>query len=240
MSKVIQQFSFDKRGHMFDVFVLDSGKMEGSIDASGKKFAIRELKNDTVYFVKKQPVVVDDAIVELDGIKLTEEEIASVQAAVESVKDRRNKKPLLGKSVRRTPRITASSARQMAFNGVDSWKQKIEKKKCDVGFEEYCVHDFQIGNNKYRMIERNIAGLGIIVNPDYKISDEMPNVGGVARRSGDLVFWYYHFSETEWTQIRELTKNEVICFEIIMEQGCFAEVAKAAAERQKRETETQE
>ena len=195
MSKVIRQLSFNKRGHMFDIFVLDNGKMEGAIDASEKKFAIKELKNDTVYFVKKQPIVVDKKLIELDGLKL-------------------------------------------AFNGVESGTQKIEKNKCDVGFEEYCVHNFKIGNNKYRMVERNLPGIGIIVNPDYKISDDMPHVGGLARRSGDLVFWDYYFPETGWKQIRELTKNETICFEIIMEQGCFVELAKAEAEQQKQEEES--
>lgn len=238
MSKVIRQLSFNKRGHMFDIFVLDNGKMEGAIDASEKKFAIKELKNDTVYFVKKQPIVVDKKLIELDGLKLTTEEVDNIQAAVDSVKERKAKKSVFGKGLRKTPKISKDSKKQMAFNGVESWTQKIEKKKCDVGFEEYCVHNFKIGNNKYRMVERNLPGIGIIVNPDYKISDDMPHVGGLARRSGDLVFWDYYFPETGWKQIRELTKNETICFEIIMEQGCFVELAKAEAEQQKQEEES--
>ena len=188
--------------------------------------------------MKKQPVVIDDAVVELDGIKLTEEEIAGIEAAVGSVKYRKNQKSVLSKSVRRTPKISANSKKSMAFNGVDSWTQKIEKKKLDVGFEEYCVHKFKIGSNQYQMVERNIAGKGIVVNPDYKIREDMPFMGGVARRSGDLVFWDYYFPETGWERVRELTKNEVICFEIIMEQGRFAEVAKAEAVRKEQTTET--
>lgn len=234
MAKVIQQFSFNKRGHMFDIFVLDSGKLEGAIDASAKKFAIKELKNDTVYFAKKQPIVVDNRLVELDGLKLTEEEIVSIQEAVESVRERRAKKAIFSRGLRKTPKISMNSKEQMAFKGVESWTQKIEKKKCDVGFEEYCVHNFKIGNNRYRMVERNLPNVGIVVNPDYKISEDMPFLGGLARKSGDLIFWYYHFPETGWQQIRELTKNEAICYEIIMAQGCFAELAKAEAEQQKK------
>lgn len=113
--------------------------------------------------------------------------------------------------------------RNVAKKLVDSWKRSVRSyKDKEKKGQKYCVHNIRIGNNKYRFVERQIPGKGIVVNPDYKILDDMPRVGGVPRQYGELMFWDYLFDDKGWQRVRVLTYNERICLDIIRQYGYFA------------------
>lgn len=112
--------------------------------------------------------------------------------------------------------------RKTAIKRVDEWKRSIRSyREKDKKGQKYCVHTFRIGNNKYRFVERQIAGKGVVINPDYKILDDMTRVGGVPKQYGELMFWDYYFEDKGWQRVRVLTYNEGICLDIIQHFGFF-------------------
>lgn len=119
---------------------------------------------------------------------------------------------------------------------VDKWSKKIKTVKKDGEKQKYAVHTFSIGANQYKFFERQIPGIGIVVNPNYKITPEIPAAGGIPFKSGDLIFWKYHFGEERgWEVVRQLTNNEKTCLEVICQYGHFSSgdaAKKAKAEKE--------
>lgn len=105
---------------------------------------------------------------------------------------------------------------------VDSWKKKVYSYKgSDKKKQKYCLHTIRIGNSQYNFVERMVPGYGVVINPDYKVSDDLPNVGGVVKQHGELLFWDYFFEGSGWQRVRPLTNNELICLDFIQEHGYF-------------------
>lgn len=206
-------------GHMFAFYVMDSGRVEYCID-NGKIFTAKKLQDGRVFFIKRQEIIVKDEILEIGSVELVSEDFAALKEAQEEVLEK--------KRVRNSEKLDGTA--KGALGHIDSWKRKIrgyrEKEKKG---QKYCIHDFRIGNNKYRFIERQIPGTGIVINPDYRVVEDAPDVGGVPKKYGELMFWDYFFEDKGWQRVRPLTNNELICLEVIREHGYFA----SQAEKQK-------
>lgn len=211
----IKEITARIHGHMFTFYVMDSGRVEYCIDG-GKIFSVKRLKGGKVVFVKKQEIIVKDEIWEIGSVELSAEDFAALEKAQEEILEK--------KRVQNSDKLDGTA--KGALGHVDSWKRKIrgyhEKEKKG---QKYCIHDFRIGNNKYRFIERQISGAGIVINPDYRVTDDIPDVGGVPKQYGELLFWDYFFEGKGWQRVRPLTNNELICLEVIQEHGYFASLA---------------
>lgn len=220
----MKEIAVTKHGHIFKFAVLDSGKIECSID-NGKTFAVKELKDGKVSFAKKQEIVLYDDQMEIDNVKLNDEDFLALKEAQEATMSRREEK-----SAAKTPKkasvpkkANSSTNAREAAQKVDAWKRKRSTVKGNNGRkQEYFIHDFRIGDNKYRFLEREIPGVGVVINPDYKISEEMPDVGAIPKQYGELMFWNYYFEGEGWKRVRQLTNNELICLKIIQQHGAYA------------------
>lgn len=211
----IVEYDFKSDSHRFNVWLTESGRIEYTIDG-GEVFHAKKLENRKLIFIKPQEVIKKNELFTIHYVEVPEAiyaELAQAQANILVGKEEKNLAHGFG-----ADKITASK--------VDSWKKKLYKTKDNKTNKKtvYCVHDFQIGNNKYRFVERKIEGVGIVINPDYKISEELPNVGGVPKQYGELMFWDYFFQDTGWKRVREMTYNEVICYTLIKKYGHFVSV----------------
>lgn len=223
-----------KHGHAFKILVLRSGKVECSID-NGKPFAVKEINDGKLTFFKKQEIAVHGDLVEIDSLKLSDEDFAAVMEAKEAVTVKKQESPTPKKPAVKAPKLATGPSKNIT--GVDAWKHRICTYKDKNGVKQkYCEHSFRIGNNKYRFLERIVPDVGVIINPDYKVSDETPDVGGIPKQYGELIFWDYLFPDTGWQRTRPLTNNELICLDIIKKHGVFASKNEPVAEE---ETETE-
>ena len=205
---IIKEVSVRKDGHSFTFLVRDDGKIDYHID-NGKVYTAKDLKDGKIYFTKKQELVVKGELVEIGKLDLNEEDFAELKKAQDSVFEAKN-----GLSL---------EEHNDAFYRVDEWKKKVCYYKDKNNKKQvYCVHNFRIGNDKYRFLERKFPNIGVVINPDYKISNEMPDVGGVPKQYGELMFWDYFFEGEGWKKIRVLTNNELTCVDIIKKSGYFA------------------
>ena len=210
MTKVIE-ITVKKYGQLFTFAVLDNGRIEYRI-GNGKWFTAKGLKDGTVYFIKKQEVVFKSELLTLDSLELEQEDYSKLEREQRRILDEKEKK-----TIRQKPVLDD------ALLKVDKWNRKVKLVKDNNNQKvTVCVHDFRIGNDKYRFIERFFDGKGLIINPDYQISSDVPNVGGVPKQYGELMFWDYLFPDTGWQRVRTLTFNEQICLEIIKKYGYFA------------------
>lgn len=216
---VTKEITVRKLGHVFCFYVMDSGKVEYSID-NGAAFAVKEIADGKVRFVTKQEIVVKGELVEIGSLSLSDADFASLKGAQEATLRKMQKqaaRKLDGDHAKK------DKERKEALRRVDSWKHKVSTYKDKAGNKQkYCIHNFRIGDNKYRFTERDIPGSGVIINPDYKVSREMPDVGGVPKRYGELIFWDYFFEGEDWRRVRVLTNNELICLDIIQKYGFFS------------------
>lgn len=213
----MKEIAVNKYGHTFQFAVLPSGKVECSID-DGKRFPVKEVKVNKVLFSKKQEITLSGDLAKIDSLTLEDGDFSALMEAILSSREKK-KGPKPSKPLKKTKKRVAVSV-----TGVDGWKKKLSTFKDKNGQKVKCgVHVFRIGNNKYQFIERNIPGVGIVINPDYKISDAVPDIGGLPKQYGELMFWDYFFEGEDWKRIRELTNNELICLDIIQKHGFFSE-----------------
>lgn len=213
-TNVVKELSVKKHGHIFTVTVLDSGRIECCID-NGGSFSVKQLKDGAVYFINGQELVVRGELMEINSLVLDEVDFVELKEAQDAVLLKKQEESMrAAKELRKVDEKDVLSC-------VDEWKHKVctYKDKNNVK-QKYCVHSFRIGNNKYRFLERDIAGAGVIINPDYKVSDELPDVGGVPKQYGELMFWDYCF-EDGWRRVRALSYNELICLEVVRKYGYF-------------------
>lgn len=212
----MKEIAVNKYGHTFRFAVLPSGKVECSID-DGKRFPVKEVKTNRVLFSKKQEITLSGDLAKIDSLTLEEADFAALKEAILCSQEKK-KRPKPSKPLKK-----ARKKASVSVTGVDEWKKKLSAFKDKNGQKIKCgVHVFRIGNNKYQFIERNIPGIGIIINPDYKISDSVPDIGGLPKQYGELIFWDYFFEDEGWKRIRELTNNELICLSIIQKHGFFS------------------
>lgn len=216
---IVKEVSLRKDGHNYVFFVKDNGKLEYRID-NGKVFSAKELKDGKIFFVKKQELVIKGELEEISELELSEEVFAELKGAQDAVFEAENG--------------LSKEEQKETFLRVDSWDKKVCRYKDKNKVKQvYCVHDFRIGNDKYRFLERKIAGVGIVVNPDYKILPDLPDVGGIPKQYGELMFWDYYFEDKGWERVRVLTNNELICLDIIQKHGYFSS-GQAEIDKQKK------
>lgn len=212
MRECVKEISVKKNGHFFNLFVTESGRVEYQID-NGEIFTAKQLKDGRVWFIKKQEIIIKDELVEIDGLDLSEDDFSVLKTAQDAILEEKQKQ-----SMRKM-----DNERKEALRHIDSWKRKIRTyKDKNKQKQKYCIHDFRIGNDKYRFIEREIPSVGIVINPDYKISEKMDEKGGVPKKYGELIFWDYLFEGEGWKRVRVLSNNELICLDIIQKYGFFA------------------
>lgn len=208
MTKV-SEVTVRKYGQPFTFVVLDNGRVEYRI-GNGKWFSVKSLENGKAIFVKKQEVVYKSELITIDALELDEDDFTDLYNEQRRIFDEKEKK-----NVRNKPVLDD------VLQKVDKWNRKVKILK-DGKKTPVCFHDFRIGNDRYRFVERFVEGRGLIVNPDYLISAELPTVGGVPKQYGELMFWDYLFPDEGWKRVRTLSFNEQICFEIIKKYGYFA------------------
>ncbi len=211
MTKV-NELTIRKYGQSFTFAVLDNGRVEYRI-GNGKWFSVKSLENGKAVFVKKQEIVYKAELLTIDSLELDEEDFSTLYNEQRRILDEKEKK-----NVRHKP------VSDDVLQKVDKWVRKVKVLK-DGKKTPVCIHDFSIGNDKYRFVERYIEGRGLIVNPDYLISEGLPTVGGIPKQYGELMFWDYLF-DNQWKRVRTMTFNEQICYEIIKKYGYFAMKAK--------------
>lgn len=225
MEKNMNGISVKEHGHVFTLSVAKDGDVECCID-NGEAFAVKKIKRGNVYFAKKQKITVNDKPLTIGGLVLNESDFAVLKEAQDAVLVNEREKQESAKPVKAQ---VAQSVQPFAavpkevLKRVDSWKRKICTCNKNGTKQEYCVHKFRIGDNKYQFVERNIPGVGVIVNPDYKISEDVPFVGGLAKQHGELMFWEYLYQDKGWERVRTLTNNEMICLDIINKYGFYAD-----------------
>ena len=213
----MKEISVNKYGHMFRFVVRPSGKVECSID-DGKCFPVKEVKANKVFFSKKQEITLSGDLAKIDSLALEESDFSLLNEAI--LGSREKKKKSAGSD--KQPKQKVKKAK-ISVTGVDEWKKKLSTFKDKNGKKVKCgVHVFRIGNNKYQFIERDVPGVGIIVNPDYKVSDSVPDIGGLPKKYGELMFWDYFFEGEGWKRVREFSNNELICLDIIQKHGFFS------------------
>ena len=242
----MKKITIHKLGHNFDFSVQEDGEIVCSID--GKIVAVDALVDGGLKFAEKQRIKVNGTLVGIGGLSLSDEELTTLKEAREAAiaypeeeKEERQDNESTAASIAepegeefvKKSQVTENDVdeeywqklweeREVAKNRVDEWKRTVRsyREKAKKG-QKYCVHTFRIGNNKYRFVERQIPGTGIVVNPDYKILDDMPRVGGVPKKYGELMFWDYLFEDKGWQRVRVLTHNEEVCLDIIQNYGFF-------------------
>lgn len=213
MKQNIKEISVREYGHTFTLAIVDSGKVEYRID-NGETFTAKKLKDGKVYFVKKQEIVAKDELLTIDGLDLSESDFAILKEAQDAI---------LAKKQEQFLRKFTDEPKEVSQR-VDSWKRKIIICKDENKVKQKCyLHTFRIGNNKYKFVERSIPGVGVVVNPDYKVSEDVPFVGGIAKQHGELIFWEYLYPDKGWERVRTLTNNEIICLDIIRKYGFYAD-----------------
>lgn len=228
--KMVNKITIHKLGHVFDAFVREDGSVSCAID--GESVAVDYMADGKIQFADKEKLIVNGEEVGIGWLSLSEEDFAALK---EAQKHFAKPEVLAETGTAEAPdsRKTCGEddeywkllfeKRKAAMKRVDSWSRKIcSYKEKEKKGQKYCVHSFRIGNNKYRFVERNIDGVGVVINPDYKIHEGMTNVGGVPKQHGELWFWDYYFEGKGWERVRVLTYNEGICLDIILNYGFFA------------------
>lgn len=203
MNKELNKISVNKYNHIFYVQVLKSGKVQCSID-NGEAFPVEKLNNNKIFFSDKHEVIFENKPFTLDELELEEKDFNALEQAVKKEKEYAAQK----------------KEREEDMRFVTSWKKKLVSSNKQE--EKYCVHEICIGDSRYQFVERMIPGKGIVINPDYKVSDTVPFVGGIPKKHGELIYWDYLFEDKGWQKVRELSYNEYICLNLIKKYGCFS------------------
>lgn len=209
---------FEKKGHSFYVFFDEDNQMRCQIN-DGPSLPVCCSTGGVLYLFSDVTLEIDDQTISVGGVQL----------------DDADQLRLMAMRVEREEQLKAD--KKKLLKRVDKWKKKVKTQKSTHGRNKYAFHEFIVGANRYRYFERCMDDGRVIINPDYKVTPEMESEGGIAVKSGDLVFWSYHFDGQGWKRIRELNKNEVLCLEIIEKFGlfCDGDKTKAGKSRPRRE-----
>ena len=234
------EIDITKYGHTFHFIVTDEGVVQYQIDG-GEFFTAINLDEGKVWFDGKVEISIEGDIAEISSLNLSDRDyqtlkdaqdmaIAQDMAMQHSNEDSAEDASEQEKTEQDDEAMPAPVDTPLVdidgyalMRQVDNWKKKMYTYKNKKGVKnKYCLHTLTIGVNKYCFIEREIPGMGVVINPDYKIQDDMPNVGGLLKRHGELMFWDYYFEGEGWKKIRPLSYNELICVSMIKTYGVYA------------------
>lgn len=216
----IAETTVRKNAHNFSIFVTDRGDLTFRMDGGDEKHA-KELKDGKILFIGTQEVVVKSEIQEWKDMELPEADFLLLAGAQERVKSALTEE--------RTMERLKREEKNDILKRIDKWKKRVRHYRKEHKGKKipYAIHDFIIGAQTYRFYERRIDSKvsweGVVINPAYKVDKQLPGIGAVPMRRGELTFWLYHTDEQGWNIIRELTLNEMICVEIIHSYGMVRE-----------------
>lgn len=203
--------------HDFTICVSDNGAVTYSLDGGEERHA--NLKDGKLCFIGVQEVVVRGELQEWREMELPDWDYSVLQDAQERV--------IVAIAEEKTLERLKREDKSTILKRVDRWKKRVRYYKRDKKRYTYAIHDFTIGAQSYRFYERRMDTPmslgGIIINPAYRVARTMPGVGAVPVQKGELTFWFYHYEEQGWLNVRELTLNEMICTEIIRSYGMVRE-----------------
>ena len=212
MVDCVKELSVKKYGHRFTLYLTASGRIDYRVD-NGDLFTAKSLENGFLSFIKKQEIVVKGEIRVLDGLELNGvdyDELKSIQTSIFTKQEERSL-------------LSFADVKKDALHLVDKWEHKVRSYKGkDNVKRKLCIHSFRIGNDSYVFVERCLPNVGVVINPDYLIQEELPTVGGVPKQYGELMFWDYLFEDRGWDRVRVLSNNELICLSIVEQFGYFA------------------
>ena len=103
---------------------------------------------------------------------------------------------------------------------VDEWTITKESISDEGGKTNIYKHHFIVHGESLDYVERNMFDVGIIINPDYAVSDGVS--GGIALMKNGKLQWHSFISDKGWFPIRPLTEYEEICYTIVAKYGKFA------------------
>lgn len=83
-------------------------------------------------------------------------------------------------------------------------------------------HTIFIENEKYEFCERNIFDFGRVINPEYKISENSEEEGGLIKKRDNKYFWMDFEAKNGWNEVRELSVNELRAYKIVEKYGMYA------------------
>lgn len=227
MDKYVKEVTVRDNGHKFFLYMATSGRIDCRID-NGDLFSVKDLEDGGVSFHKPQEITVKGEFVKIDSLKLDDALYAEWREALDLIISKKNEKQFL----------TFADAKKEGLHYVDRWDRKVRSYKGkDKVRHKMCIHTFRIGNDTYTFVERSFPDKGVIINPDYLISEDVPSVGGIPKQYGELLFWDYYFEGEGWKRVRVLSNNEQICLSVIQRYGYFALPHKVDSRKDKMQKE---
>lgn len=226
MGKYIKEVTVRDKGHKFSLYLGTSGIVDCSID-NGAVFSAKELSDGKVVFFKPQEIAVKGELIKIDCLELDESLYGEWKSDLDLILSKKNEEQFL----------TFSDGKKEALLYVDRWDRKVRGyKDKDKVRRKMCIHTFRIGNDIYTFVERSFPDKGIVINPDYRISESVPDIGGVPKQYGELLFWDYFFEGEGWKRVRVLSNNEQICVSVIQKYGYFSSPHKVDCLRDKKKS----
>lgn len=210
MAKYVKETVVKSNGHKFALSMAASGRIDCRID-NGELFSVKDLQDGKVRFIKPHELAIKGELVKVDCLELDEKTFTEWKEAQELIYSNKT-----------SGVVTFADAKKEALNFVDKWDRQVRSYKGkDKVRRKMCIHTFRIGNDTYTFVEREFPEQGVVINPDYAISEELPSVGGVPKQYGELMFWDYYFENEGWKRVRVLSNNELICLTVIQKYGYF-------------------
>ena len=214
-------------------FTPENSTIEFSIDSEKKRYKVREIIDNRIYFKETIEIFVGYNDVEfVDYLELNDEEYSSLKEEQNIISAKIEQELETGEK-----RYVENMSKEDLLSMVDKHTRKVKKMKTirdgKKQTEKYVIHNFSIGAANICLIERNIDGK-VLINPDYKIRSNYDKVGGVAAKDGDVYVWKYYFETKEpsdvnpekkkgyWKTARVMRYSEQICCEIISRYGELA------------------
>lgn len=201
------------KNHYFIIGVdEESGKINVAIDG-GEPIQAKGLQNGNLVFYSERELVVKDKLESVREVPIPEADFKLLRAAVERI--------MLDKAASQK----AKKAAQTYRGQITRWRKKVRSRKMEDGsLDKYVIHDMTIGADRYSFSEHIVPGAEetVVINPNYKLSEDTEGVGGRVARYGNLFVWQYWTEEKGWYTVRELTMNEKICVVIIYDYGYFS------------------
>ena len=118
-------------------------------------------------------------------------------------------------------RRKAEEEKQLLVSQVDRWEIKERTITDEGGTTKIYTHYFSINGEELSFIERNIFDVGVVINPNYKLAENLDK-GGLAFYENGVMMWQTFEGDQGLVDVRPLTENEQICLDIVARYGKFA------------------
>ena len=232
--------------HKFRFYLVPSnGAIEFTVDGEEKRNKVKEIKDNKIIFKETIELFIDNDMMFLDNVSVSDEDFAIlkseqnvINARIRKEKDKVKDWSLDKKTKHELMRMIDNHTKKVKRRKIvkDGVKQK----------EKYVIHNFRIGSENIRYIERCINGK-VIINPDYKVRPDFERAGGIATKEGELLVWKYYYEKDEpssfdssrkkgfWETAREMRYSEKICFEIVSRYGEFSDKDKQSEKNKEKE-----